>query len=96
MITDMDERAFWKPHTRPYLAALGQLGITPEKSVYIGDNPRKDFFGARQLGMHTVRVLWPGGLNTDLQPETPAHAADISLPDLSTLPEILASFEEEL
>ncbi len=96
VITDMDERAFWKPHTRPYLTALEQLGITPEKSVYIGDNPRKDFFGARQLGMHTVRVQWPQGLNTDLQPETPEHAADMSLPDLSALPEILASFEEEI
>jgi putative hydrolase of the HAD superfamily len=95
VITDMEDRAFWKPHTRPYTNALEQLGILPERSVYVGDNPRKDFFGARQLGMHTVRVQWPGGLNTDLQPETPAHGADVSMPDLGTLPDILASFEEE-
>jgi len=64
VITGMEDRAFWKPHTRPYTNALEQLGILPEHSAYIGDNPLKDFYGARQLGMHTVRVQWPRGLNT--------------------------------
>ncbi|MBN1267591.1 MAG: HAD family hydrolase [Anaerolineales bacterium] len=95
VITDMKERSFWKPHMRPYINALDKLGVEAARSVYIGDNPRKDFFGARQLGMHTVRVKWPEGLNTLLQADSPAYEADISLPNFDNLLEVLASFEEE-
>jgi len=95
VISGAEERSWWKPHTRPYIRALDQLGVPAARSVYVGDNPRKDFFGARQLGMHTVRVLWPDGLNTSLQPESPAYNADRSVRNLDELPGILASLEED-
>lgn len=94
VITGMDERDYWKPHARPFTKALESLDVKPGQSMYIGDNPRKDFFGARRLGMHTVRVLWPGGLNTPLQPESPTYDADYSIENLNQLPGILASLEE--
>jgi putative hydrolase of the HAD superfamily len=49
-------RENWKPSTAPFKLVLERLNVLPEFSVYIGDNPRKDFFGARQLGMHTIQV----------------------------------------
>jgi putative hydrolase of the HAD superfamily len=46
-----------KPHPLPYLRALSLLGARPEESVYVGDNPHKDFITAKKLGMHTIRTL---------------------------------------
>jgi putative hydrolase of the HAD superfamily len=56
VFSDLLGRANWKPSTAPFELVLEKLGIEPEFSVYIGDNPRKDFFGARQLGMQTIQV----------------------------------------
>jgi putative hydrolase of the HAD superfamily len=46
----------WKPSPVPYRVALEQLGVAPADAVYVGDNPNKDFIGARALGLATVRV----------------------------------------
>jgi putative hydrolase of the HAD superfamily len=54
VFSDSLGRANWKPSTAPFKLVLEQLNVLPEFSVYIGDNPRKDFFGARQLRMHTI------------------------------------------
>ena len=34
-----------------------KLGVNPADCVYIGDNPLKDFEGARKAGFKTIRVL---------------------------------------
>jgi putative hydrolase of the HAD superfamily len=54
VFSDSLGRDNWKPSTAPFKLVLEQLDSLPEFSVYIGDNPRKDFFGARQLGMQTI------------------------------------------
>ncbi|AFY95661.1 HAD family hydrolase [Chamaesiphon minutus] len=54
VFSDSLGRENWKPSTAPFKLVLEQLNILPEFSVYIGDNPRKDFLGARQLGMQTI------------------------------------------
>lgn len=51
----------WKPSAVPYRAALEQLGVAPTDAVYVGDNPNKDFIGARALGLATVRVRRDSG-----------------------------------
>jgi putative hydrolase of the HAD superfamily len=56
VFSDKLGRENWKPSTAPFKLVLEQLNISPEFSVYIGDNPRKDFFGARQLGMYTIQI----------------------------------------
>jgi len=56
VFSDSLGRANWKPSTAPFELVLDKLGVEPEFSVYIGDNPRKDFLGARQLGMFTIQV----------------------------------------
>lgn len=57
------ERRYWKPHVRPFEAALSQLGVPAQRSVYVGDNPTKDFHGPARLGMRTVRIHRADALN---------------------------------
>lgn len=52
-----------KPDPGVYVYCLEKLGCLPEEAVYIGDNPLKDFIGARKLGMKTVRIIRPEGLH---------------------------------
>jgi putative hydrolase of the HAD superfamily len=47
---------YGKPHPRGFECALAALGASPEEAVYVGDNPTKDFSGARRLGLWTVRL----------------------------------------
>jgi putative hydrolase of the HAD superfamily len=56
VFSDSLGRENWKPSTAPFQLVLDKLGVAPEFSVYIGDNPRKDFFGARKLGMYAIQV----------------------------------------
>lgn len=46
-----------KPNSFPYRMALAKLNVKPYESVYVGDNPHKDFITAKRLGMYTVRVI---------------------------------------
>lgn len=74
-ITGYEDRDRWKPDPYPFLQVLDRLGVPAEKSLHLGDNPLKDFIGARALGMWTVRIARPGGLNSSLESPTPDHRA---------------------
>ncbi len=39
-----------KPGAEIYLEAARRIGVTPEKCVYVGDNPSRDVIGARLAG----------------------------------------------
>ena len=43
-----------KPDVRLFRAAMERLGVGPEESVYIGDNPAKDLVGSKKAGMKFV------------------------------------------
>ena len=58
--TDEYGREYWKPDVRGYKVALKDLQVSPEETIYIGDNPHKDFIGAKKMGITTVRILQPG------------------------------------
>lgn len=45
---------FKKPDVRLFHHAMEELGVTPEYSVYIGDNPYKDLVGAKNAGMQFI------------------------------------------
>jgi putative hydrolase of the HAD superfamily len=45
---------FKKPDVRLFKIAMEKLKVRPDESVYIGDNPDKDLFGARGAGMKCV------------------------------------------
>lgn len=51
-----------KPSVLPYRMVREALAITdPAACIYVGDNPAKDFVGARKDGMKTVRIVRPLG-----------------------------------
>jgi putative hydrolase of the HAD superfamily len=52
------------------------LSVAGGEAVYVGDNPRKDFRGAREAGMATIRIRRPEGLHAQDEPATPADAPD--------------------
>ncbi|MFA7715233.1 MAG: HAD family hydrolase, partial [Candidatus Paceibacterota bacterium] len=41
---------YCKPSKKPYDIILNKLKVKPEEAVYVGDNPLKDFIGARESG----------------------------------------------
>ena len=51
----------------------------------MADNPNKDFLGARQVGMWTVRVCRPEGLYAHLEPPSAEHAPNVEIETLSDL-----------
>jgi putative hydrolase of the HAD superfamily len=71
-----------KPDPRAYLGALEPLGVEPADAVYVGDDPAKDFIGARRLGMRSVRVL--RGRHAHV-PALPGYEADATLDSLDAL-----------
>lgn len=69
-------RESWKPDLRPYRTVLERLGAPAERSVYVGDNPAKDFLGARRAGMLSIRFRRRGGLHARTQPGCSENAPD--------------------
>jgi putative hydrolase of the HAD superfamily len=46
-----------KPDGRAFDAVLGDLGVAPAATVYVGDHPDADIRGAKDAGMVAVQVL---------------------------------------
>jgi putative hydrolase of the HAD superfamily len=87
LLTDLLGREYWKPHPRPFLEMKQWLG-TSDRCVYIGDNPRKDFWGANSVGYSTIRVTYMNGDHAAYIPETSNDVADwvaTSVTELSSL-----------
>lgn len=83
--TDEMGNKYSKPSLFVYRKSVEELGCRPEDAVYIGDNPQKDFIGARELGMKTVRIQRKEGDHwQDVPP--PGYEADR---EISLLTEIL-------
>jgi putative hydrolase of the HAD superfamily len=59
--TDRWGRAHWKPSPTGFRHIQEALGAAPERCIYIGDNPAKDFRAPRALGWRTLRVRHPRG-----------------------------------
>ena len=86
-------RDFWKPHPRAFRLIQRHYGVEGRDCVYIGDNPAKDFIGARALGWRTVRLRREGGLHAETE-AMPGHDADATIVDLDAIlasPELLQS-----
>ncbi|MGG7174109.1 HAD family hydrolase [Clostridium neonatale] len=56
-----DDYGYSKPHEKSYTEIIEYFNIKPEECVYIGDNPNKDFIGAKKLGMKTIRIIHENG-----------------------------------
>lgn len=89
MFTDSLGRQFWKPHTAGYEKIMDACSIPGEKCLYIGDNPLKDFYGARQAGWKTVYVARTDGIYGEQENVPEDYKADISVHDLYKLAEAI-------
>ncbi|MEP7151402.1 MAG: HAD family hydrolase [Nitrospira sp.] len=85
VFSDMFGRQHWKPSCVPFEAALRTLQIAPEAALYVGDNPAKDFLGARQLGMKTIRFRSFGGEYALAEPQSSRHAPDVTVDNVQCL-----------
>ena len=77
-----------KPAPFAYLRLLEIFKIRAEEAVYIGDNPTKDFIGARELGLKTIRVMREQGMHIEKRMEA-AFEADLKVNSLRNLEELL-------
>lgn len=81
----IDGRNSWKPSPVPYEAAAAELGVNPEQCIYVGDNPHKDFLGARRAGMASVRVRAPWQLHATCEAADAAGEPDVEVDSLTAL-----------
>jgi putative hydrolase of the HAD superfamily len=89
VFSDQWGREAWKPDSRPYVEALECLGVSGPEAVYVADNPTKDFIGARQLGLATIRLRHPDGIYYLHDPPTPEHSPDVTVADVSDVAAVL-------
>jgi phosphoglycolate phosphatase len=76
-----------KPHPAPLRAALRQMGLAPEISVYVGDSP-EDMEMARGAGVRAIGVLGPFPTARRLRSARP----DALLKSIAELPGLLRSW----
>jgi len=75
-------RKAWKPSVWPFQVALQRMGVDASGTVYVADNPLKDFLGARRSGISTIWVRRPDGEYAHLSPPTDQHAANLTITSL--------------
>lgn len=91
IVTDDYGKDFWKPSVFPYLQISSQFSARPEECIYIGDNPSKDFIGAKKIGMHTIRIIRDYGdhININLSLEYEANYNIKNLYEIENLIELI-------
>jgi len=79
VVVGSDDTERHKPHPDPILYALDQLGVDPDRAVYVGDSPF-DVRAAKAAGVHSVAVTW-GGIHSHErlaaeEPDAVVHTAE--------------------
>lgn len=82
---ELGGRSAWKPSPAPFLEACARLGTKPSRAIYIGDNPHKDFRGARSAGLASVRLRLSAGLHVSCEPNHHEDQPDL---EVSAFPDI--------
>ncbi|MFX0135962.1 MAG: HAD family hydrolase, partial [Candidatus Hodarchaeota archaeon] len=83
-ITDSLGSEYAKPSTLIFKRVLQDLSIEATKSVYVGDNPYKDFIGAKQVGLKTIRLIREKGLYSNVFLD-PYHEAEITIQKIDAI-----------
>jgi putative hydrolase of the HAD superfamily len=81
-----------RPDPRPFRAVLAELGTRVTQTLFVGDNPIKDFLRPRQLGFITVRVM--SGEYAAVEYPSTEHVADYEISSVARLPALLADAPE--
>jgi putative hydrolase of the HAD superfamily len=59
VLTDIWGQSYWKPHVRAFEHVAEALSLPPQRLLYVGDNPEKDFHAPTHLGWRSVRLMLP-------------------------------------
>lgn len=81
--TDQWGRAHWKPSPRGFLHIQRTFETAPERCIYVGDNPAKDFRAPKALGWRTLRVRHPEGEHARADAASPFDQADRTVTGLA-------------
>jgi putative hydrolase of the HAD superfamily len=84
-------RDAWKPSPRGLLMLLERLGVEPAETVYVSDNPAKDFKAARDAGMRSIRVRRERGIYAELEPASQEYAPDAEARSLDEVESLVTS-----
>jgi len=60
IFTDLLGKGHSKPDPLAFQMLSEKFSAPPEKSVYLADNPGKDFMAPNQLGWKTIQIVHPG------------------------------------
>lgn len=93
VISDEFGRDFWKPHPKPFLACCARLGVKPDETVFVGDNPERDMVGARRAGLASIRIRRPGGYFQATELGGNETQADFDIRLLTELEPLIAQFQ---
>lgn len=78
-----------KPDPRPFMFMSARLQVCGDRTVYIGDNPTKDFVAPNALGWRSIQVRRAGGLYAD-RVAPPSGQAHRIVENLASLVEMLS------
>ena len=85
---DEEGKPYCKPNPKVYEVVLEKLQCKPQEAVYIGDNPQKDFIGAKALGMKTIRIVRKQGDHMQ-DKVSKEYEADVAINSLSAIEDLL-------
>lgn len=88
IVTDDLGKEFWKPHQKSYMNMMDDFNVSKAECVYIGDNPNKDFIGAKKLGLKTIRIIRENGDHIKVL-LSDDYEADINIVSLLELKELI-------
>lgn len=72
-----------KPEAAPFLEAAVRLDVSPARSVFVGDDPLADIWGAAQAGMQSIQMTAYRGRLV-----RPSHAAGAVVRSLSEVSDV--------
>lgn len=75
-----------KPSKYVFDVFIKETKLSPNRCVYIGNDPRKDFIPARDVGMHSIRIRQ--GSFADITPDTDCEA-DYIVDSISQLTDLI-------
>lgn len=89
VLTDTLGPGFGKPSQEPFLRVAQLLSCRTDRTVYVADNPIKDFGGARASGMRTIRLRRSDGLYSELEAPSAEFEPDFEVRDWLELNTVL-------
>lgn len=85
------DRAYFKPHRRPFDTMAEALGAVGDRYVYVGDNPAKDFVAPNAMGWLSVLVHRDHPRIHDVTRVAPGGAPQHTIRSLAELPGVLGA-----